>query len=127
MTENEIGKIVVDASIKVHKELGPGLLELVYEVVLAHELTSRGLEVSRQVPVSIDYCGIKFDEGFRADVIIEDKVILELKAVENVLPVHKKQLQTYLKLTGCKLGYLLNFNEELMKHGITRCVNKLEE
>ena len=127
MTENEIGKIVIDASIKVHRELGPGLLELVYEVALSHELTSRGLKIKRQVPISIEYCGIKFDEGFKADVIIEEKVILELKAVENVLPVHKKQLQTYLRLTGYKLGYLLNFNEELMKHGITRCVNKLEE
>lgn len=125
MTENEIGKIVIDASIKVHRELGPGLLELVYEVVLSHELAERGLNVRRQVQVPINYHGITFDEGFRADLIVEDKVILELKAVEKVLPVHKKQLQTYLKLTGSKLGYLLNFNENLLKNGITRCVNNL--
>lgn len=127
MTENEIGKIVVDASIKVHRELGPGLLELVYEVALSHELQNRELQVRRQVPVPIEYSGIKFDEGFRSDIIVEDKVILELKAVETILPVHKKQIQTYLKLTGYKLGYLLNFNEKLLKDGITRCVNNLEE
>jgi len=127
MRENEIGGNVIDASIKVHRELGPGLLETVYEVALSYELTNLGLNVKRQIPIPIDYCGISFDEGFKADIILEDKVILELKAVENILPVHKKQLQTYLKLTGYKLGYLLNFNEELMKQGITRCVNKLEE
>ncbi len=127
MKENEIGKIVVDAAIRVHKGLGPGLLESVYEVVLYHELKTRGLRVNRQVPIAIEYCGIKFDEGFKADIVVEDKVILELKSVEHVLPVHKKQLQTYLKLTGCKLGYLLNFNADLMKNGITRCVNRLEE
>ena len=127
MTENEIGKIVVDASINVHRELGPGLLESVYEIALVHELTIRHLYVKRQVSIPIHYRGIKFNEGFKADIIVEEKVILELKAVETVLPVHKKQLQTYLKLTGCKLGFLLNFNENLLKDGITRCVNKLEE
>ena len=127
MTENEIGKIVVDAAIKVHKALGPGLLETVYEIVLAHELSRRGLQVDRQVPVPIEYDGIRFDEGFRADMIVADKVILELKSVENVTAAHKKQIQTYLRLTGHKLGYLLNFGEALMKHGITRAVNNLEE
>jgi GxxExxY protein len=127
MTENEIGKIVVDAALKVHVKLGPGLLELVYEVSLGHELEQRGLKVQRQVPVSIKYEGIKFQEGFRADMIVEDKVIIELKAVYKVSAVHKKQVQTYLKLTGMKLGFLLNFNTELMKHGITRCVNGLED
>jgi len=127
MTENEIGEIVVDAAIAVHRGLGPGLLETVYEIVLAHELLKRGLHVDRQVPVSIDYDGIRFDEGFRADMIIEGKVILELKSVEKVTAAHKKQIQTYLRLTGRKLGYLLNFGEALMKHGITRAVNKLEE
>lgn len=127
MTENEIGKIVVDAAVKVHKALGPGLLETVYEIVLAHELSRRGLHVDRQVPVSIEYDGIRFDEGFRADMIVENKVILELKSVEKVTAAHKKQIQTYLRLTGHKLGYLLNFGEALMKHGITRAVNKLEE
>jgi len=127
MTENEIGKIIVDAAIAVHRGLGPGLLETVYEIVLAHELLKRGLDVDRQVPVSIDYDGIRFDEGFRADLIIEGKVILELKSVEKVTAAHKKQIQTYLRLTGRKLGYLLNFGEALMKHGITRAVNNLEE
>ncbi len=127
MTENEIGKQVVDAAITIHRALGPGLLESVYEIVLAHELQQRDLLNQRQVPVQIKYSGITFDEGFRADIIIENKVILELKAIERISNVHKKQLQTYLKLTGCKLGFLLNFNEALMKDGITRCVNKLEE
>ncbi len=127
MTENEIGKIVVDAAVKAHKALGPGLLETVYEIVLAYELSRRGLRVDRQVPVSIEYDGIRFDEGFRADMIVEKKVILELKSVEKVTAAHKKQIQTYLRLTDCKLGYLLNFGEALMKHGITRAVNNLEE
>ena len=127
MTENEIGKIVVDVAIAVHRALGPGLLETVYEIILAHVLSKRGLHVDRQVPVSIEYDGIRFDEGFRADMIIENKVILELKSVEKVTAAHKKQIQTYLRLTGHKLGYLLNFGEALMKHGITRAVNNLEE
>jgi len=105
----------------VHKALGPGLLETVYEIVLAHVLSRRGLHVDRQVPVSIEYDGIRFDEGFRADMIVE------LKSVEKVTAAHKKQIQTYLRLTGHKLGYLLNFGEALMKHGITRAVNNLEE
>ena len=127
MTENEIGKIVVDASIAVHRALGPGLLETVYEIVLEHELSGRGLHVIRQVPVAIEYAGIKFDEGFRADMIIENKVIIELKSVENVTAAHKKQIQTYLRLTNYRLGFLLNFGEALMKHGITRAVNNLPE
>ena len=127
MTENEIGKIVVDSAVAVHRELGPGLLETVYEVVLARELQERGLKVDRQVPVAIEYKGVAFDEGFRADIIVEGRVILELKSVERVTAAHKKQIQTYLRLTGCKLGYLLNFGEALMKDGITRYVNGLEE
>ena len=127
MTENEIGTIVVESAIAVHRALGPGLLETVYEVVLARELQDRGLNVERQVPVAIQYKEIRFDEGFRADIIVDGKVILELKSVEHVSAAHKKQVQTYLRLTGCKLGYLLNFGEALMKNGITRCVNSLEE
>ena len=126
MTENEIGTIVVGAAIVVHRELGPGLLETVYEVVLARVLEDKGLKVERQVSVPIEYEDIRFDEGFRADIIVEGKVILELKSVERVTGAHKKQVQTYLRLTGCKLGYLLNFGEALMKNGITRCVNGLE-
>ncbi len=127
MNENEVGKIVVDASIKVHKALGPGLYESVYEKVLAYELSSRKLRLDCQVMIPIEYDGIKIDDGFRADIIVENMVILELKSVGSILPVHKKQIQTYLKLTGCKLGFLLNFNENLMKDGIIRCVNKLAE
>ncbi|PKN30904.1 MAG: GxxExxY protein [Deltaproteobacteria bacterium HGW-Deltaproteobacteria-21] len=127
MKENEIGTIVGESAIAVHRELGPGLLESVYEVILAHELRERGLELRRQVPVPIEYKGMKFDEGFRADIIVEGGVILELKSVEKVMASHKKQVQTYLRLTGCKLGYLLNFGEALMKNGITRCVNRLQE
>jgi GxxExxY protein len=127
MTENEIGKIVVNAAINVHRKLGPGLLENVYEVVLSYELKKCGLHIKQQVPVSIQYDGLTFDVGFRADIIIEDKVILELKSVEKTIPAHRKQIQTYLKLTGYKLGFLLNFGEALMKEGIKRIVNGLEE
>jgi len=123
MNENEIGAIVVDCAIKVHMRLGPGLLESVYETVLAYELQRRGLSVERQVPVPIFYDDIRFEEGFRADLIINCKVILELKSVERVTNAHKKQVLTYLRLTGMKVGYLLNFGEALMKDGITRCIN----
>jgi len=125
--ENEIGRIVVDAAVAVHRGLGPGLLESVYEVVLAYELQERGLRVDRQVPIAIEYRGIKFDEGFRADLVVEGKVIVELKAVEKVSNAHKKQLLTYLRLSGCKLGFLLNFGAALMKEGIVRTVNGLED
>jgi GxxExxY protein len=128
MTENEIGKLVVDECIQLHRGLGPGLLESVYEVTLARRLEKKGLVVARQVSVAIEFEGEKFDEGFRADLIVEEKVILELKSVERISPAHKKQLLTYLKLTGLKLGFLLNFGDELMKNGITRTINgNLEE
>ena len=123
MTENEIGKIIVDSAIHLHMDLGPGLLETVYEVLLAHLLESKGLKVERQVGVPIEYHGIKFEEGFRADIIVEDKVIVELKSVESISKAHKKQVLTYSKLTDCKLGYLLNFGEALMKNGISRIIN----
>ena len=127
MTENEIAKIIVDAAFQIHKKIGPGLLETVYEVVLAHALKRRGLKVERQVPVAIVFDGIKFNEGFRADLIVEDKVIVELKSVEKVIPVHKKQLLTYLRLTDKKLGLLINFGSELIRDGISRVVNGLKE
>ena len=127
MTENEIGKVIVDAALSVHRELGTGLLETVYEVILAHELRQRGLHVEAQVPIPVEFRGIKFDEAFRADIIVEGKVVLELKSVEQVTRTHKKQLQTYLRLTGCKLGFLLNFGEALIKNGITRAVNGLPD
>ncbi len=127
MTENEVGTVVVESAIAVHRQLGPGLLETVYEVALAYELKERGLRVERQRSIPIEYKGIKFNEGFRADLIVEDRLILELKSVEKVTAAHKKQVQTYLRLLGYKLGYLLNFGEALMKNGITRLVNGLPE
>ena len=121
--ENEIGATIVDSAINLHRELGPGLLETVYQVVLARELEKCGLKVEREVAVAINYKGIKFDQGFRCDLIIEEKVIIELKSVEIVTPAHKKQLLTYLRLTDLKLGYLLNFGEALMKDGVSRIIN----
>ena len=127
MTENEISKVVVDAALKVHKALGPGLLESVYEIVLAHELRNRGLDVQRQLSVPIRYENIHFDEGFRADLVIEQKVIVEIKSVEMAQRVHKKQVLTYLRLADMRLGLLINFGTELIRDGITRLVNGLEE
>ena len=123
MSENEIGSIIVDSAVDLHRNLGPGLLETVYEVTLARALERRGLGVQRQVAVPIEYQGETFSEGFRADLIVEGLVIVELKSVERVTPAHKKQLLTYLRLTGLKLGYLLNFSEALMRDGITRIIN----
>jgi len=125
MTENEIATQIVDAAFKIHTKLGPGLLESVYEVALAHELKKRGLRVERQASIPIVYDDIKFDEGFRADLIVENKVNVELKSVEAVLPVHRKQVLTHLRLTNLKLGLLINFGEELIKNGISRIVNGL--
>lgn len=127
MTENEIGRIVVDSAFKVHVALGPGLLESVYEICLFHELKSRGFQIQRQYPISIEYNGIKFEEGFRADLIVENKVVVELKSVEKVIPAHKKQILTYIKLADKRLGFLINFGEALIKDGITRVVNNLQE
>ena len=127
MTENEIGTICIAAAIDVHRHLGPGLLESVYEIVMAHELEERGLKVEQQVPVSIVYKGISFDEAFRADLVVADKVIIELKSVTEISRAHRKQIQTYLRLTDLKLGYIFNFGAALMKEGIVRAVNGLEE
>lgn len=123
MHENDIGSVVVDCAVTLHQDLGPGLLETVYEVTLAHALERRGLSVQKQVAVPIEYEGETFAAGFRADLIVESKVLLELKSVERVTTAHKKQLLTYLRLTGLKLGYLLNFGEALMRDGITRTIN----
>ncbi len=123
MNENEIAKRVLDAAFIIHRELGPGLLETVYEVILAKKLTDMGLAVERQVPVPIRFEGIIFDEGFRADLIVERKVIIELKSVERLALVHSKQLLTYLRLRGCRLGLLINFGEVLLKDGIKRIAN----
>jgi GxxExxY protein len=126
MTENEIANVIMDAAFQIHRELGPGLLESVYEVILAKQLAAIGLTVGRQVPVPIHFQGITFDEGFRADIFVEQKVIIELKSIERLQPVHSKQLLTYLRLTGCRLGLLINFGENLMKDGFKRVANGLE-
>ena len=125
MHENDIAKEIVDAAFKVHTTLGPGLLESVYEAVLAHELRKRSLKVERQAPIPVVYEEVRLEEGFRADLVVQDKVLVELKSVEKVAPVHKKQVLTYLRLANMKLGLLINFGEALIKDGITRVVNGL--
>ncbi|HLI34961.1 MAG TPA: GxxExxY protein [Terriglobia bacterium] len=127
MTENEIAKEIVDAAYKIHTTLGPGLLESVYEAVMGAELTKRGLQVQRQQAIPVVHENIHLDIGFRADLIVENKVIVEIKSIEAVAPVHRKQLLTYLRLAGKRLGLLINFNTELIKDGISRVVNGLHE
>ncbi len=119
----ELSAEVVDAAYHLHRDLGPGLLESVYEVVLAGILEKRGLVVERQKPVPIEFDGIKFDEGFRADILVEGSLVVELKSVETLLPVHGKQLLTYLRLLGLPLGLLVNFGAATFKDGIRRIVN----
>jgi GxxExxY protein len=125
MTENEIATIIVDAAYKIHTRLGPGLLESVYETTLAYELAKRGLQMRRQQAMPVIYESVRMDIGFRADLVVADKVIVEIKSIDAISPVHRKQLLTYLRLTGKRLGLLINFNVELIKDGITRVVNKL--
>jgi GxxExxY protein len=127
MTENEIARVIVDVAYKIHTTLGPGLLESVYQAVMAHELQKRGLPVLRQVGIPIVWDSLGLDEGFRADIIVMDKVIIELKSIEAIAPVHKKQLLTYLRLADKRLGLLINLNVDLIKNGITRIVNNLKE
>ncbi|MCD4747230.1 MAG: GxxExxY protein [Bacteroidales bacterium] len=117
-----IGKKIVDAAYTVHKNLGPGLLEKVYEICFCHELEKRGLKYQRQLDIPVVYDGLTFDEGLRLDVLVEDKVICELKALETVNPVWKAQILSHLKITGKRLGYLINFNVPLMKNGINRFI-----
>src|ERR1051326_686303 len=123
MTENEIARQVLDAAFLVHTKLGPGLLETVYEVVLAHELREKGLSVERQHPMPIVYDGIRFDEAFRLDLLVDSKVIVELKSVECLSRLHAKQLLTQLRLANLKLGLLINFGEHHLKNGIKRIIN----
>jgi GxxExxY protein len=127
MKENELAQAIVDAAFQIHTRIGPGMLETVYEVILAHELRKRGLKVERQVPIPITYDDLRFDEGFRADLIVEGLVIVELNSVESLAPVHGKQLLTQLRLSNRKLGLLINFGESLIKNGIKRVVNGLED
>ncbi|NCP84312.1 MAG: GxxExxY protein [Bacteroidetes bacterium] len=125
MTENDISKIVVNTAYDIHVKLGPGLLESVYEEIMFYELVKQGLNVERQKAIPVIWDDLKMEIGFRADLIVENKVIIELKSVEQIAPVHPKQLLTYLKITRLKLGLLINFNEKLIKDGITRIVNNL--
>jgi GxxExxY protein len=127
MHENEIAKLIVNAAYKIHTTLGPGLLESVYEAIMVYELQKMGLMANRQVPIPVIYENIELDESFRADLVVNGKVIIELKSIEKVAPVHKKQLLTYLKLADKRLGLLINFGEALIKNGITRIVNRLDE
>lgn len=125
MTENELSKIIINTCYNIHVKLGPGLLESVYEEILYHELINQGLKVKRQKAIPVIWKDIKMEIGFRADLIVENKIIIELKSVETIAPVHPKQLLTYLRITGIKLGLLINFNEKLIKDGIKRIVNNL--
>ena len=127
MIKNEIAKGVVDAAYKIHKQVGPGLLESAYEAILVYELKKRGLRVVVQQPISIMYETIQVEIGFRADLVVEDKVIVELKSVEQIAMVHKKQLLTYLRLADKRLGLLINLGEARIQNGITRIVNGLLE
>jgi GxxExxY protein len=124
-TENELATLILDKAFYIHRELGPGLLESIYERVFIHELKKSGLEVENQVSLPLQWDGIIFEKGFRADLIVEKKVIIEIKSVQLIAPVHLKQLLTYLRLTNLKLGLLINFNEALLKYGIKRVVNGL--
>jgi GxxExxY protein len=125
MTENEIAKIIVDLSYKIHTKLGPGLLESVYEEILFYELTQIELKTERQKPLPVIWENIKMNDGFRADLVVENKVIIELKSVDVITPVYPKKLLTYLRVSGLKLGLLINFNTALIKDGIQRIVNNL--
>jgi len=122
---NTLSGQIVDAAMHVHMRLGPGLLESVYERVLAYELKKRGLKVARQVPIPLQYEDLRFEEGFRADLIVNDTVLVELKSVETLAPVHGKQVLTYLKLTNLRLGLLINFGAPLLKDGIKRIAHNL--
>ena len=125
MHEEEIGKLVIDSAMKVHSALGPGLLESSYRACLAHELELRGLDVRQEKPLPVLYEGAEISVGYRIDLLLNQKVIVELKAVEKLLPIHTAQLLCYLKLSGCKLGFLINFNVLHLKDGIKRVVNGL--
>ncbi|MCK9588459.1 MAG: GxxExxY protein [Terrimicrobiaceae bacterium] len=127
MKENEIAKVIVQAAFDLHRELGPGLLESVYEVLLASMLRERGFEVERQKPIPISFRGNCFDEGFRADMIVAKLVLVELKSIEALARVHRKQVITYLRLSGLKLGLLINFGGEMLKGNVERLANNLEE
>jgi len=126
MDIDEITNVIINTSLSIHRGMGPGLLESVYEAVLAKKLKQAGIEVRRQVPVDFEYDGLHFNEGFKIDLLVEEKVIVELKSVEKVLPVHSKQVLTYLRLMKLEVGLLINFGEALLKQGIKRIVNNYQ-
>jgi len=125
MRENELSEVVIGLAIKVHKALGPGLLESAYQACLFYELTKEGFDVEKEKPLPLVYERVRLDCGYRVDLMVENKLIIEIKAVQSLNDVHMAQILTYLKLTECKLGLLLNFNEVLLKNGIKRVANKL--
>jgi GxxExxY protein len=125
--ENEITATIVDAAVQIHQELGPGLLESVYEEILTYELSTRGINVARQMPVPVVYRSLQFEIGFRADLLVDNLVVVELKSVAEISPAHRKQIQTYVRLMNLRVGLLLNFGAALMKDGIVRVVNNLPE
>lgn len=125
MTENELSKVIVNVAFQIHSKIGPGLLESVYEEIMVYEFAKQGLAIERQKAIPVIWNDVKMDTGFRADIIVGNKVIIELKSVESIAPVHSKILLTYLRMTGLKLGLLINFNEELIRDGIKRIVNNL--
>ena len=127
MTENEIATQIVDVAFHIHSRYGPGLLESVYEAIMAHDLQKRGLTISRQQPIPLVHDEIRMGVGFRADLIVGKKVVVEIKSIEAIGPVHKKQLLTYLRLADKRPGLLINFNVDLIKNGISRVVNGLAE
>ena len=127
MTENEIATIIVDSALRIHRTLGPGLLESVYQAALNYELQKRGLQIAQQVGLPVQYEEVKLELGFHVDLVVNDKVIIEIKSIEAFAPVHRKQLLTYLRLMDLRLGLLINFNVELIKDGIQRVVNQLVE
>jgi GxxExxY protein len=127
MTENAVAKEIVDVAYRMHTLLGPGRFESVYEAVLASELQKRGLSLARQQPMPVVYEGTRFEMGFRADLVVEDKVIVEIKSIAEIAALHKKQLLTYLRLADKRLGLLINFNVAMIKDGITRIANGLEQ
>ena len=127
MTENDIASLIVDAALKVHRTLGPGLLESVYQATLTYELRNRGLQVREQVALPVYNETVKLELGFRVDLIVDDRVVVEIKSIEALAPVHQKQLLTYLRLMDLRLGLLINFNVELIRDGIKRVVSRLRE
>jgi len=127
MSENEIAAVVMDVSFDIHRRLGPGMLETVYEVILAKKLEQRGFLVMRQVPIAMEFDQIKFEEGFRADLIVNNLVLIEVKSVEHLSPAAFRQVVTYLRFTNLRLGLLINFGESYLKDGIRRMVNGLDD